>query len=85
MTGADYNEKLKLLVLTSTKKFTKYYLTTIKDFSLNMNQDYEIKIYEIPIGKTQVEAVKIIDRKNFWITSEDEKSSKFARLMKLSL
>ena len=85
VTGADYNEKLKLLVLTSTKKFTKYYLTTIKDFSLNMNKDYEMKIYEIPIGKTQVEAVKIIDKKNFWITSEDEKNSKFARLMKFSL
>lgn len=85
VTGADYNEKLKLLVLTSTKKFTKYYLTTIKDFSLNMNQEFEMMTYEIPIGKTQVEAIKIIDNKNFWITSEDEKNSKFARLMKFSL
>jgi hypothetical protein len=42
-------------------------------------------MFKIPIGKTQVEAVKIIDNKNFWITSEDEKSSKYARLIKLSL
>ena len=40
---------------------------------------------EIPIGKTQVEAIKIIDRKNFWITSEDESGSKHARLLKLNI
>ena len=85
VTGADYNEKLKLLALTSTKNFIEYYLIIINDFSLNFEKDYKIKTHEIPIGKTQVEAVKIIDRKNFWITSEDEKNSKFARLMKLSL
>ena len=40
---------------------------------------------EIPIGKTQVEAIKIIDRNNFWISSEDESSSKHARLLKLKI
>jgi hypothetical protein len=40
---------------------------------------------EIPIGKTQVEAIKIIDSKTFWITSEDESSSDHARLLKMSL
>jgi len=85
VTGADYNEKLKLLALTSTKNFVEYYLIIINNFSLNFENDYKIKTHEIPIGKTQVEAVKIIDRKNFWITSEDERNSKFARLMKLSL
>ena len=85
VTGADYNEKLKLLALTSTKDFIDYYLIIIDNFSLNFEKDYKIKTYLIPIGKTQVEAVKIIDKKNFWITSEDEKISKFARLMKFSL
>ncbi len=85
VTGADYNKELKLLALTSTINFNKYYLTTIKGFSLKIKDNYEMKMYEIPIGKTQVEAVKIIDDKNFWITSEDEKNSKFARLMKFSL
>ena len=42
-------------------------------------------MYKIPIGKTQVEAVKIINVNTFWITSEDEKNSKYARLIKLSL
>jgi hypothetical protein len=32
----------------------------------------KINKFKIPIGKTQVEAIKIIDRNNFWITSEAE-------------
>ena len=85
ITGADYNKDLNLLALTSTVNFTKYYLITIKNFSLKNKSDNKINMVEIPIGKTQVEAVKIIDSKNFWITSEDESSSDHARLMKMSL
>jgi len=85
ITGADYNKDLNLLALTSTVNFTKYYLITIKNFSLKNKRDNKINMVEIPIGKTQVEAVKIIDSKNFWITSEDESSSDHARLMKMSL
>jgi hypothetical protein len=39
----------------------------------------------IPVGKSQIEAVKIIDLNNFWISSEDEASSSSARLFKLNL
>ncbi len=85
ITGADYNKDLNLLALTSTVNFTKYYLITIKNFSLKNKSDNKINMVEIPIGKTQVEAIKIIDSKNFWITSEDESSSDHARLMKMSL
>jgi hypothetical protein len=74
-----------MLALTSTKKFNKYYLITINDFSLKKIDESSMNTYEIPIGKTQVEAIKIIDNNNFWITSEDEKSSKSARLLKLKL
>ncbi len=84
VTGSDYNNQLKLLALTSTINFKKYYLILIKDFSLE-NKKYQIETYEIPIGKTQVEAIKIIDKNNFWITSEDESSSKHARLLKLNI
>lgn len=85
VTGADYSEKHKILALTSTKKFNNYYLIIIDDFSLKNLNDLKIETYEIPIGKTQVEAIKIIDNNNFWITSEDEKNSKSARLMKIKL
>ena len=84
VTGADYDKKTNTLVLTSTINFDEYYILVINDFSLN-NKDHKINMYEIPIGKTQVEAIKIIDEKTFWITSEDESSSSSARLMKIKL
>ena len=85
ITAADYNKDLRLLALTSTIDFNEYYLITIPDFSLKGKKDYKINMVEIPIGKTQVEAIKIIDSKSFWISSEDESSSDHARLMKMSL
>ena len=72
VTGADYNKKLKLLVLTSTKDFNEYYIHKIKKFNISRLKNLKIETYEIPIGKTQVEAIKIIDKDNFWITSEAE-------------
>ena len=84
VTGADYDKKTNTLVLTSTINFDEYYILVVNDFSLN-NKDHKINMYEIPIGKTQVEAIKIIDENTFWITSEDESSSSCARLMKIKL
>ena len=85
ITGGDYDQENELLILTSTISFDEYYILKIKDFSLKNKKDHKIEMYEIPIGKTQVEAVKIIDSNTFWITSEDEKSSSSARLMKIKL
>ena len=84
VTGADYDKKTNTLVLTSTINFDEYYILVVNDFSLN-NKDHKINMYEIPIGKTQVEAIKIIDKNTFWITSEDESSSSSARLIKIKL
>jgi len=84
VTGADYDKKTNTLVLTSTINFDEYYILVVNDFSLN-NKDHKINMYEIPIGKTQVESIKIIDPKTFWITSEDESNSSSARLMKVKL
>ena len=84
VTGADYDKKTNTLVLTSTINFDEYYILVVNDFSLN-NKDHKINMYEIPIGKTQGEAIKIIDENTFWITSEDESSSSSARLMKIKL
>ena len=84
VTGGDYDKATNTLALTSTIKFDEYYVLIISDFSLN-NKNQKIDMYEIPIGKTQVEAIKIIDPTTFWITSEDEKSSSAARLMKFKL
>ena len=85
ITGGDYDPETKLLALTGTLIFNEYYILKIENFDLESKKDYKIDMYEIPIGKTQVEAIKIIDSNTFWITSEDEKSSSSARLMKIKL
>ena len=85
ITGGDYDPETKLLALTGTLIFNEYYILKIEDFDLESKKDYKIDMYEIPVGKTQVEAIKIIDSNTFWITSEDEKSSSSARLMKIKL
>tara|TARA_B100001063_G_scaffold224947_1_gene233384 strand:- start:167 stop:985 length:819 start_codon:yes stop_codon:yes gene_type:complete len=72
VTAADYNEKMKLLVLTSTKDFNEYYIHKIKNFQISKLKNFKTDTYKIPIGKTQVESIKIIDKNNFWITSEAE-------------
>ena len=69
----------------ATLSFNEYYILKIEDFTLKNKTNFKINMYEIPIGKTQVEAIKIIDSNTFWITSEDEKSSSSARLMKIEL
>jgi hypothetical protein len=72
VTASDYNKKLKLLVLTSTKDFNEYYIHKIKNFNISKLKNLKIDTYKIPIRKTQVESIKIIDKNNFWITSEAE-------------
>ena len=83
VTGGDYKKDLNLLVLTSTIEFDNYFLLKIDNLDLNSNNN-QINMYEIPIGKTQVEAVKIIDSFNFWLSSENEKNG-YPYLYKFSL
>jgi hypothetical protein len=83
VTGGDYLKDLNLLVLTSTVEFDNYFLLKIDNFDLK-SENNQIKMYEIPIGKTQVEAVKIIDSHNFWLSSENEKNG-YPYLYKFSL
>ena len=84
VTAADYNNEMKLLVLTSTFDFNEYFIITIENFDplkidlINVNKSI------IPIGKTQVESIKIINESSFWITSEAELLGK-PKLYKISL
>ena len=71
------------MVLTSTIEFDNYFLLKIDNFDLK-SENNQINMYEIPIGKTQVEAVKIIDSHNFWLSSENEKNG-YPYLYKFSL
>ena len=74
ITGADYDSKTKLLALTGSLSFKadEYYILKIKDFDIKKSINYKIEMYKIPLEKTQVESIKIIDKNNFWITSEAE-------------
>ena len=72
VTGADYNKDLKLLVLTATVSFEEYYILKLENFDPKKPINYQIDMYEIPLEKTQVESIKIIDKNTFWITSEAE-------------
>ncbi len=72
VTAADYSNELNLLVLTSTFDFNEYFIIVIENFHPSKLNNIKINKFKIPIGKTQVEAIKIIDRNNFWITSEAE-------------
>jgi len=78
ITGADYDETLKLVSLVGYDfvedggESESQYLYTISNFNIENLDQSIIKKYKIPVGKAQIEAVKIVDESTFWITSEDE-------------
>ena len=84
ITGADYNEELKLVALVGYDFNWNQYFYKISNFDLsNMGQTVMEK-FKIPVGKAQIEAVKIINESSFWITSEDEGNG-FPRLFKFKI
>ena len=72
ITGGDYNEELRLLALVSYNSKGSQYLILFEDFSLKNLAEKEFMKFKIPIEPAQIEAIKIIDNKTFWITTEDE-------------
>ena len=84
VTAADYSDEMKLLVLTSTFDFNEYFIITIENFDPSKLSYNKINKIKIPIGKTQVESIKIINKSSFWITSEAELLGK-PKLYKISL
>ena len=72
ITGGDYNEELRLLALVSYNSKGSQYLILFEDFSLENLAEKEFMKFKIPIEPAQIEAIKIIDNKTFWITTEDE-------------
>ena len=84
VTAADYNDETKLLVLTSTFDFNEYFIIMIENFDPSKIDSVRINKFKIPIGKTQIESIKIINKSSFWITSEAELLGK-PKLYKISL
>jgi hypothetical protein len=72
ITGGDYDEDRNLLALVSYNSNGNQYLLLFENFELNNLENNTYKKFKIPLEQAQIEAVKIIDEKTFWVTSEDE-------------
>ena len=72
ITGGDYDEDRNLLALVSYNSNGNQYLLLFENFKLNNLENNTFKKFKIPLKQAQIEAVKIIDEKTFWVTSEDE-------------
>lgn len=84
ITGADYSKELKLVALVGYDFAGNQFLYTIKDFERNNLNNSKLRKFKIPVGKAQIEAIKIIDEYSFWITSEDEGNG-FPRLFNFKI
>ena len=72
ITGGDYNKDMSLLALVSYNSKGNQFLILFEDFNLENLAEKKFTKFKIPIDKAQIEAIKIIDKKTFWVTSEDE-------------
>tara|TARA_A200000159_G_scaffold64742_1_gene59892 strand:- start:243 stop:1082 length:840 start_codon:yes stop_codon:yes gene_type:complete len=72
ITGADYHDKLKLVALVGYTKSGVQFLYTLSSFDMDNLNSVKIKKFKLPLDGKQIEAIKIVDQKTFWITSEDE-------------
>jgi hypothetical protein len=72
ITGGDFDEDRNLLALVSYNSNGNQYLLLFENFELNNLENNTFKKFKIPLEQAQIEAVKIIDEKTFWVTSEDE-------------
>ncbi len=72
ITAADYSHKEDLMVLTGYNFKGEQFLYTLKNFRKNGYDNINLQRYNININPAQIEAIKIIDDSNFWLTSESE-------------
>ncbi len=84
ITGADYNESLNTIALVGYNSEGDQFLYKVNNFdSKNLNKISFIR-YILPIKNAQIEAIKIINKSTFWITSEDEGVG-YPRLFKIKI
>ncbi len=73
ITGADYQEKTKVLALVGYTFDGRQFLYRVQNFDSDKLNFDSLEKVEIPHTNAQIEAVKIMDQENFWLTSEEEK------------
>jgi hypothetical protein len=84
ITGADYNDRLKLLVLVAYNREGGQFIFTLPNFNSKKLDDLKFKKHTIPVDRAQIEAIKIIDQNTFWVTSEAKKKNP-PRLFKIKI
>ncbi|MBT3444844.1 MAG: hypothetical protein HN443_07370 [Flavobacteriaceae bacterium] len=72
ITGADYHNGLKLVALVGYIRSGEQFLYTLSSFDMDNLNQVKMKKFKLPLDGKQIEAIKIIDQNNFWITSEGE-------------
>ena len=72
ITAADYSHKEDLMVLTGYNFKGEQFLYTLRNFRKNGYDNITLQRYNININPAQIEAIKIIDNTNFWLSSESE-------------
>ncbi len=76
VTAADYNSVEDLMVLTGYNFEGDQFFYTLPNFSKRGYDNLELNTYPIPIKPAQIEAVKIISKDEFWMSSESEEKKK---------
>ena len=84
ITGADYNERLKLFALVAYNKEGDQFIYTLPNFNSKKLEELQFMKHKIPVDLAQIEAIKIIDENNFWVTSE-AKGKNPPRLFKIKI
>lgn len=84
ITAADYKEEEDLMVLTGYNFKGEQFFYTLSNFVSNGLDNIDMKKYFIPIKPAQIEAVKIINANEFWLSSESEEKNK-PRLFRFTL
>jgi hypothetical protein len=85
ITGADFHNDSKTLILSGTNNFIDYSLIVIENFSISPIKFEKIKKTTIKLNPAQVEGVKIIEPNIYWISSENEDNLGPAKLLKIKL
>tara|TARA_S200000501_G_scaffold166914_1_gene157271 strand:- start:96 stop:908 length:813 start_codon:yes stop_codon:yes gene_type:complete len=84
ITAADYYHEKDFIALTGYNTKGNQFFFLIRDFIKNGFDKINLQRYLIPIESAQIEAVKIINENEFWISSESEEIGK-PRLFRLKL
>ena len=84
ITGADYNDRLKLFVLVAYNKEGEQFIYTLPNFNSKKLEELQFIKHKIPVDRAQIEAIKIIDQDTFWVTSE-AKGKNSPRLFKIKI